>query len=546
MRLRWLVACLVPIAANPAISESYTMRFFTFASAIEILLCPECATCSSNDEWNHTFFAFFWIWKRIWTFMANHRHRPTLDRSGRHRTTNTIWMGSAQKLSSKQVHWIRDRTIRHQDPFLTMSSPQSLNTMSQHFPTHGSCFIDLHWCLKEFRDLLFERRKLFEMNAILNREAYPAIYRKGFRRDLFNERDSCTIPASDRFNMDYKWRVQDEVIKKVEQKVTKFFQTPVEIDEARTMSREVLTHRVQELRRTHGQEWILVKDGSFDSGSNGPADWGVFVLSPSRLCWLLCGATETDRDQDEWHGEEDHTNNTGELKPMLVAHLFIQNMQDVTSWSTRLLLNRWDTRNVTVMGHECKSSSKFKKTRTVWFHSSFDEQVPHSGHRRIPIAEANMKKRIVHDSEMDPRQATNHLNLIFVLQTLRRQIRRKEKIYIQWTPGHSKHLGNEMADGLAFLGSQSTCDGTQWMKDALKEVHKKATEIGMVTSVTFFVTCGMNTSAPESLPRIDPEPKKRNVSLASINSFRSTGKTPICDAGICTTFNSAKLEFALP
>ena len=97
------------------------------------------------------------------------------------------------------------------------------------------------------------------------------------------------------------------------------------------MIREVLTHRVQELRRTHGQEWILVTDGSFDPGSNGPAGWGVFVLSPSRLCWLFCGATGTDRELDEWHGEEDHTNNTGELKAMLVAHLFIQNMQDVTS-----------------------------------------------------------------------------------------------------------------------------------------------------------------------------------------------------------------------
>ena len=49
--------------------------------------------------------------------------------------------------------------------------------------------------------------------------------------------------------------------------------------------------------------------------------------------------------------------------------------------------------------------------------------------------------------------------------------------------------GNEMADGLAFLGSQGTCYGTQWMKDALKEVRKKATEIGMVEPRPEFSTC---------------------------------------------------------
>ena len=57
-----------------------------------------------------------------------------------------------------------------------------------------------------------------------------------------------------------------------ERKVTKFFQTPVEIDEARTMSRALLNHRVQELRNLHGQEWILAMDGSFDSKTNDPLD----------------------------------------------------------------------------------------------------------------------------------------------------------------------------------------------------------------------------------------------------------------------------------
>ena len=157
--------------------------------------------------------------------------------------------------------------------------------------------IDIRFWSRKNRDRSM-RKKLFEINArkieegqkrqliagasrcdgcttILNREAYSAICRKEFRPDLFNEEDPCTVTASDRFIMECKRRVQDEVINGVEQKVTKFFQTPVVIDEARTMSREVLTHRVQELRRIHGPEWILATDGSFD---------------PQWTCWLgsLC------------------------------------------------------------------------------------------------------------------------------------------------------------------------------------------------------------------------------------------------------------------
>ena len=120
-----------------------------------------------------------------------------------------------------------------------------------------------------------------------------------------------------------------------------------------------------------------------------------------------------------------------------------------------------------------------------FIHRGLIEQIAGSGHR-ISSAEANKEKRIVYDSEiagfaaMGTRQATNHLSLVSVLQTIRRQIRRKEEIFMQWTLGHSRHLGNEMAEGLAFLGSQGTCFCLQWMKDALKEVHRKATEIGMV------------------------------------------------------------------
>ena len=99
--------------------------------------------------------------------------------------------------------------------------------------------------------------------------------------------------ASDKFNMEYEGKLLEEKVVDPEQKVTKFFQTPVEIDEARTMSRALLNHRVQELRNLHGQAWILATDGSFDSKTNDPAGWGLFVLGPSGICWLFSGATET-------------------------------------------------------------------------------------------------------------------------------------------------------------------------------------------------------------------------------------------------------------
>ena len=112
------------------------------------------------------------------------------------------------------------------------------------------------------------------------------------------------------------------------------------------------------------------------------------------------------------------------------------------------------------------------------------EQLINSGQRTISIAELNMKKRIVFDSEIagfaaiETRQVTNHVKLASVLQTLRRQIRRKDEIYMQWTPGHSKHLGNEMADGLAYLGSKGISFCPAWMKMAFRKLHRKAVEIG--------------------------------------------------------------------
>ena len=65
------------------------------------------------------------------------------------------------------------------------------------------------------------------------------------RPDLFSERDSRTVIASDRFNMDHKRRVQDCGINEVEQNIKKFCQTPVTIEDAKNNGHETLAHRLQ-------------------------------------------------------------------------------------------------------------------------------------------------------------------------------------------------------------------------------------------------------------------------------------------------------------
>ena len=177
---------------------------------------------------------------------------------------------------------------------------------------------------------------------------------------MFNSNDPCTVVTSDKFNKEHNCKVHEETVVGVEQKVTKFFQTPVEIDEARTMCRALLNHRVQELRNLHGQEWILATDGSLDSKTNDLAGWGLFVFSPSGICWLFSAATETERSVEGWHGEEDHTNNTGEMKAMLAAHVFIQYLQEVAGWQEARheapVQRLRDVQKVTIPGHEWLNS----------------------------------------------------------------------------------------------------------------------------------------------------------------------------------------------
>lgn len=74
------------------------------------------------------------------------RHRRNTSKYPDGLSTNS----PASRSIGSGVEW----TIRRQDTFLTVCSPEFLDTMCQHFQTRGSDFIVLHWSLKELRDLL--------------------------------------------------------------------------------------------------------------------------------------------------------------------------------------------------------------------------------------------------------------------------------------------------------------------------------------------------------------------------------------------------------
>ena len=185
-------------------------------------------------------------------------------------------------------------------------------------------------------------------NAIHNREAYSALCRKELRPDLFNSDDPCTVTTSDKFNMEHNRKLHES---------QSSFKHQWRSMKQTTMSRALLNHRVQELRNLHGQEWILATDGSFDSKTNDLAGWSLFVLSPSGMCWLFCEAAETERNMEGWHGEEDHTNNTGEMKAMLAAHVFIQHLQSIAGWQ--------EARHEAPVQRLRDAQHEYEETRTV-------------------------------------------------------------------------------------------------------------------------------------------------------------------------------------
>ena len=57
-----------------------------------------------------------------------------------------------------------------------------------------------------------------------------------------------------------------------------------------------------------------------------------------------------------WHGEEDHTNNTSEMKAMLAAHVFIQHLQEIAGWQEARheapVQRLRAVQKVTIPGHE--------------------------------------------------------------------------------------------------------------------------------------------------------------------------------------------------
>ena len=122
---------------------------------------------------------------------------------------------------------------------------------------------------------------------------------------------------------------------------------------------------------------------------------------------------------------------------MMAAHLFIRYLQEVAGWQEARHDSPSQRLRDVLMGHEWSTPlpNPRKQEPYDFFLRALFEQIARSGHRRISIAEANMKKRIVYDSEiagfaaLGTRHAANHLSLVSVLQT----IRRKEEIYMQWT-----------------------------------------------------------------------------------------------------------------
>ena len=125
------------------------------------------------------------------------------------------------------------------------------------------------------------------------------------------------------------------------------------------------------------------------------------MLSPPGVWWLFSGATETERNMECWHGEEDHTNKTGEMKAMLAAHVFIQHLQNIAGWQEARheapVQRLRDAHKVTIPGQEWLDSlpNLRKQEPYDFILRAVIEQLINSGQRTISIAELNIKKRIV-------------------------------------------------------------------------------------------------------------------------------------------------------
>ena len=109
---------------------------------------------------------------------------------------------------------------------------------------------------------------------------------------------------------------------------------------------------------------------------------------------------------EAWHGEENHTNNTGEMKAMLAAHVFIQHLQSIAGWQEARheapVQRLRDAQYVTIPGQEWLDSlpNLRKQEPYDFLLRALIEQLMNAGRRTNSIAELNMKKRIVFDSEI--------------------------------------------------------------------------------------------------------------------------------------------------
>ena len=164
-------------------------------------------------------------------------------------------------------------------------------------------------------------------------EHTQALCRKELRPDLFNSDDPCTAMTSDKFNMEHNCKLHEEAMVGAEQKVTKFFQTPVEIDEARTMGQALLNHRVQELTES-SRSGMDLGNGRLNSI---PRPTTRLAGASSCLALQECAGCSVvlRKPKAIWKGgmvKMNHTNNTSEMKAMLAAHVLIQHLQSIAGW----------------------------------------------------------------------------------------------------------------------------------------------------------------------------------------------------------------------
>ena len=127
------------------------------------------------------------------------------------------------------------------------------------------------------------------------------------------------------------------------------------------------------------------------------------------------------------------------MKAMLAAHVFIQHLHSIAGWQEARheapVQRLRDAQYVTIPGQEWLDflPNMRKHEPYDFLLRALIEQLMNAGRRTISIAELNMKKRIVFDSEiagfaaMGTRQVTNHVKLASVLQSTRRQIHRKRR-----------------------------------------------------------------------------------------------------------------------